>query len=113
MKWLLAVLLSAASGGAVAQQWLPPHDVVHDAMDAQPDVIAARARGEAARAQARGLAAGPHELQLSVLAQRRSTDELGGRQRFSESEVSLSRAFRLPGKAALDRRCLLYTSRCV
>jgi outer membrane protein TolC len=89
---------------AAAQNGLPPHDVVHDAIDAQPDVIAARARVDAARAQARGLAAGPHELQLSVLAQRRSTDELGGRQRFSESEVSLSRAFRLPGKAALDRR---------
>ena len=47
--------------------------------------------------------AGTHEFQLGIINQRRSTDELAGRQRFSESEVSLSRTFRLPGKARLDR----------
>ncbi len=104
MKVLLAIALGAMSLGVQAQQWLPPHDVVHVAIDAQPDVIAARARVDTARAQAGALAAGPHEFVLEAAAQRRTTDELGGRQRFSESEITLSRAFRLPGKAALDRR---------
>ena len=104
MKRLFVILLGACSLGAQAQQWLPPHAVVHEAIDIQPDVVAARARVEAARARAGALAAGPHEFQLDAVAQRRSTDELGGRQRFSESEFTLSRAFRLPGKAALDRR---------
>ncbi|MDE2407551.1 MAG: TolC family protein [Xanthomonadaceae bacterium] len=104
MKGLLAAALAVASVGAQAQQWLPPHTVVHDAIDAQPDVIAARARVDAARAQAGALAAGPHEFVLGAVAQRRTTDELGGRQRFNESEFTLSRAIRLPGKAALDRR---------
>lgn len=99
-----AVLFAACSLGAQAQQWLPPHEVVHDAIDAQPDVVAARARVDAARARAGALAAGTHEWQLDAAALRRSTDELGGRQRFSESEFTLSRGFRLPGKAALDRR---------
>ncbi|WP_330947181.1 TolC family protein [Thermomonas sp. LB-4] len=104
MKRLFVILLGACSLGAQAQQWLPPHELVHEAIDAQPDVVAARARVDAARAHAGALAAGPHEFQLDAVAQRRSTDELGGRQRFSESEFTLSRAIRLPGKAALDRR---------
>ena len=104
MKRLFVILLGACSLSAQAQQWLPPHAVVHEAIDIQPDVVAARARVEAARARAGALAAGPHEFQLDAVAQRRSTDELGGRQRFSESEFTLSRAIRLPGKAALDRR---------
>lgn len=96
MKRLFVILLGACSLGAQAQQWLPPHELVHEAIDAQPDVVAARARVDAARAHAGALAAGPHEFQLDAVAQRRSTDELGGRQRFSESEFTLSRAFRLP-----------------
>ena len=101
-KWML-ILLLLCSVNVPAQQWLPPHDAVHMAIDAQPNVAASRARLEAAQAQARALQAGTHEFQLGVISQRRSTDELAGRQRFSESEVSLSRAFRLPGKARLDR----------
>jgi outer membrane protein, heavy metal efflux system len=104
MRWLLALLISTVSLSAYAQQWLPPHDVVHAAIDSQPDVAAARARVQAAQAQAQALAVGTHEFQLDVVQQRRTSDEMGGRQRFSESEYTLSRAFRLPGKAQLDRR---------
>lgn len=100
-KWFAALLL--ASTGASAQQWLPPHDAVHAAIDAQPNVAAARARLNAAQAQARALHVGAHEFQLDAVRQRRSTEDGAGRQRFSESEISLSRAFRLPGKAKLDR----------
>lgn len=103
MKRALGVALFWLSMGVHAQQWLPSHDAVHVAIDAQPSVVAARARLDAAKAQARALTIGAHEFQLEVGAQRRTTDELGGRQRFSESEVMLSRAFRLPGKARLDR----------
>ena len=49
MKRLFVILLGACSLGAQAQQWLPPHAVVHEAIDIQPDVVAARARVEAAR----------------------------------------------------------------
>ena len=102
-RWMLG-LMWLASAAAPAQQWLPPHDVVHDAIDAQPDVAAARARLDAAQARARALAAGPHEFQLEGARLRRDVDEPGLRQRFVETELVLSRAFRLPGKAALDRR---------
>lgn len=61
------------------------------------------ARLDAAQAQARALRVSSHEFQVTVVSQRRSTDELGGRQRFAESEIGISRALRLPGKARLDR----------
>lgn len=100
-KPVLALLLLSA--GAQAQHWLPPHEAVHAAIDAQPNVVAARARSDAAEAKARALRVGEHEFQLDIVSQRRSSDEMGGRQRFSELEYTLSRAFRLPGKAKLDR----------
>lgn len=103
MKPILAVVLFLASNGVAAQAWLPPHDAVHQAIDAQPNVAAARARLDAAQAQANALRVGSHEFQLSVVSQRRTANEALGRQRFSESEISLSRALRLPGKAKLDR----------
>ena len=101
--WILAVLLLLCSVDTPAQQWLPPHDAVHLAIDAQPNVVAARARVDSAQAQARALRVGAHEFQVNAVSQRRSTDELGGRQRFTESEIGIIRALRLPGKARLDR----------
>ncbi|MBV2233924.1 MAG: TolC family protein [Sterolibacterium sp.] len=99
--WYCALLL--VSTGVQAQTWLPPHEAVHAALDAQASVMAARARLEAAQANARALHIGPHEFQLDVVSQRRTSTEMGGAERFSEAEITLSRAFRWPGKAKLDR----------
>lgn len=101
---MLACGLWLLTASAAAQQWLPPHAAVHAAIDVQPDVAAARARLDAAQANARARRVGEHEFQLDIVAQRRNTDEFGGRQRFSESELTLSRVIRLPGKARLDRQ---------
>lgn len=64
-------------------------------------MLAAKARINAARANARGLKVGPHEVIAQAIIQRRDVRGIGV---FSDYDVQLSRAFRLPGKAALDRR---------
>lgn len=102
-RWMPG-LLWLASAVASAQSWLPPPAVARTAIEAQPDVGAARARVDTAQARARALAAGPHEFQLEGARLRREVDEPGLHQRFIETELTLNRAFRLPGKAALDRR---------
>lgn len=96
----IALLLLAASP-ALAEPGLPPEAAVIEALDTHPSVLAARARLEAARAAARGLAAGPHEVVAQGLIQRRDVRGIG---LLEEYDVQVSRAFRLPGKAALDRR---------
>ncbi len=103
-KTLLALALASIIPAAVAQEWLPDRAIVNAAISAQPDVAAARARLDAAQAQARALAVGPHEVQAGVIAQQRRVDANDGSHRYDESEVSLSRGFRWPGKVALDRR---------
>lgn len=50
------------------------------------------------------MAAGPHEVQVGVIAQQRRVDATDGSRRYDEQEVSLNRAFRWPGKVSLDRR---------
>lgn len=72
-----------------------------EALDNHPDVAAAAARVDAARAQAEMLRRGTHELQLGGSYVRRSVDREGG---FDEYDATLSRGIRLPGKAALDRK---------
>ncbi|MFA7587619.1 MAG: TolC family protein, partial [Novosphingobium sp.] len=79
---------------------LPAADDVRRVLDAHPKVVAWQGRVAAARAQARGLEKGPHELTLSGGMDRREVDREG---RFSEYNATLSRAVRLPGKARLDR----------
>ena len=58
MKIVFMVLLSVAVLPAQAAQWLPDPQRVAQAIGAQPEVQAARARVDAARAQARARAAG-------------------------------------------------------
>lgn len=79
---------------------LPPPELVAQALDGHPAVEAARARLDAARAQAGMLAAGPHEVTVQGSYLRRSVDNEGG---FNEFETTVMRPFRLPGKASLDR----------
>jgi len=89
----LAAPLSAEAG-------LPDAAAVNTALDDHPSVVTARAKVEAARAEARARAKGPHEITFSGTYNRRTIDQEGT---FDEYDAQLSRAFRLPGKAELDR----------
>lgn len=83
-----------------AETGLPDEATVQQVLDDHPSVVAARARLEAARSRAAGLRRGPHEVTLSGSYTRRSVD-IGGE--FDEYDAQVTRAFRLPGKARLDR----------
>jgi len=97
----LAMLLMLAPGTLHAQRAdLPPVEKVNEALDNHPTVMAAAARVEAARARGDMLRRGTHEATIAGSYIRRSVDREGG---YDEFDAPLSRPFRLPGKAALDR----------
>ena len=97
----LAMLLMLAPTGLHAQRAdLPPVEKVNEALDNHPTVMAAAARVEAARARGDMLRRGTHEATIAGSYVRRSVDREGG---YDEFDATLSRPFRLPGKAALDR----------
>ncbi|MEZ0495730.1 TolC family protein [Sphingomonas sp. IW22] len=104
MKWA-GLLLVAASMPALAQTApagdLPPPELVNRALDAQPGVQAAEARVDAARAEGDALRRGDHEIMAQGTLSRRRVDGDGD---YTEYDTTISRAFRLPGKARLDRR---------
>lgn len=101
MKRALLLLALATPRPALAQD-LPPAAEVRAALEAYPAVIAADARVEAARGAGAALRAGPHEVTLQGTLSNRRVD-LEGRD-YREYDATLSRALRLPGKAALDRK---------
>jgi cobalt-zinc-cadmium efflux system outer membrane protein len=97
----LAMVLMLAPGTLHAQRAdLPPVEKVNEALDNHPTVMAAAARVEAARARGDMLRRGTHEATIAGSYIRRSVDREGG---YDEFDATLSRPFRLPGKAALDR----------
>ncbi|MDE2563757.1 MAG: TolC family protein [Sphingomonadales bacterium] len=104
MKLALAALIGATClvAPAMAQERadLPPPEVVAEALDTHPSVEAAGADVSAARADARMLASGPHEVTLVGSYIRRTVKNEGG---FDEFDGTLQRGLRLPGKARLDR----------
>ncbi|TGY31035.1 MULTISPECIES: TolC family protein [Stenotrophomonas] len=103
---LAATLLAWLPAIAAAQAtYLPPDELIANALMAQPEVQAASARAVAARAEARALAAGSYEYEASVIPQRRTTDASGD---YSEWEAQVGRRIRLPGKARLDREIGLH-----
>lgn len=97
---LLAICI-AAPAYAQSEQGLPDEAAVQGALDNHPSVLAARARVEAARAEAQALGAGPHEITVSGSYTRRDVDLEG---RYNEFDVTAMRPFRLPGKKRLDRK---------
>lgn len=104
MKRLFALILLFAQllvMPAAAEPGLPPEAAVAEALDNHPSVLAARARIGAARAAARGQAVGPQEILAQGTIQRRDVRGVG---MVPEYDLQLTRAIRLPGKAALDRR---------
>ncbi|PEQ14060.1 transporter [Novosphingobium sp. PC22D] len=98
---VLAALLCTAAPALAQRADLPPEPAIAEALDSHPSVEAAAQRVEAARAEAGMLRRGPHEVTVSGSYLRRSVDREGG---FDEFDGTVSRAFRLPGKARLDRR---------
>jgi len=108
MKWacsILALMLAtSASLPALAQENrpdLPPSEAVDNALDHHPSVEAAAARLDAARAQAGMLNKGSHEITVTGSYVRRDVD---AERVYNEYDSVISRAFRLPGKASLDRQ---------
>lgn len=97
---LFASLASLLSVPLAAEPGLPPAETVQRALDEHPSVIAAQARLEAAQARADALRKGSAEFTVQGSYTRR--DVSGGNQ-FDEYDAQLSRPFRLPGKARLDR----------
>lgn len=99
MRFLVFALLLAAP--AASQAVLPDPAAVELALDSHPTVAATQARGKAARADARAMAAGPHEFIASASLNQRRIDREGD---YAEYDASLTHAIRLPGKALLDRK---------
>ncbi|NCT66045.1 MAG: TolC family protein [Rhodanobacteraceae bacterium] len=101
-RYLAASLLLAAAGANAATDlsFLPPEDIALRAIAAYPEVVAATAGTRRADAESRALAAGPHELTLSVIPQQR---RVRNGPDYREFEGQLTRGVRLPGKARLDR----------
>ena len=99
MKRLMLALLLATP--ATAQTYLPDAAAVEQALAGHPAVVAGKAQADAARAEARAMAAGPHEFVASASVHSRRIDREGD---YADYDASLTRAVRLPGKAALDRK---------
>ncbi|MGL4540945.1 MAG: TolC family protein [Polymorphobacter sp.] len=97
--WMAVLVLLASA--AQAETGLPPEALVAEVLDTHPTVLAAAARVSAADAQARALAAGHYEVTATGVVTRRNIDRVGG---FDEFDGSLTRSFRWPGKADLDRK---------
>mgnify|MGYP000288948800 CR=1 FL=1 len=96
----LALPLFALAMPLHAEPGLPDAAQVAQALDAHPSVLAANERVRATQANADARAVGPHEITFSGSYNRRSVDLEGN---YDEFDASLTRAFRLPGKARADR----------
>ncbi len=94
------------SGGGT--EGLPALSSVDATLDGVPSVIAAGARLEAARAHARQLGVGPYEITVEAHYDRRFLTATPDNRSVNELNLIASRAFRLPGKAALDRKAGTY-----
>lgn len=89
------------TGRAVAVPPLPPADAIARAVDAAPEVRAARARAVEAGFGARLVAMSPYDWVASGSSARRRIDSEG---RFGEWSTALERQVRWPGKATVDQR---------
>ncbi|BBE00135.1 TolC family protein (plasmid) [Sphingobium amiense] len=98
---IATALATAAHAQATGLQWsLPPEEQVVKALDGHPTVEAAGKRVGAASAASDMLRVGPHEVQLTGSYINR---DVRLERNYTEFDGTVSRSFRLPGKAALDR----------
>lgn len=100
------LLLALGLGNAVPAQAgtdLPPEAMVRRLLEESPAVRAGQGMLAVGQAQQRRLEAGPHEWALSLEGQRRRTQMPANDPATTRDwAVGLERAWRLPGKAALD-----------
>ncbi len=97
-------------------QGLPALGSVDATLAGIPSVMAATARVQAAQAHAKQLGVGPYEITTHANYDRRFvrtprdtfTSQPGSSRSVNELNIIASRAFRLPGKAALDRKAGTY-----
>ncbi|KAI3590760.1 hypothetical protein D9X30_4245 [Cupriavidus sp. U2] len=80
--------------------YLPAAESVRAALDAAPDVAAARARRDGASARASGIRAGTAEFAVRATGQRRHVRDPSDN--FAEGQVALERPLRLWGKSDAD-----------
>ncbi len=97
---IFGLAIALFTSAAIAEPGLPPEEQVQKVLDEHPMVLAAKARTEAARANAHALRSGSNEFTLTTSVVRRSVDLEG---RYGEYDATLTRPVRLPGKAVLDR----------
>lgn len=95
---LLALIPAAHAAGAPD---LPAPAMVEKVLTQYPPVLAAKSGIRLEEANRQALAAGPHETLLRFGGQQRDVRPAPSQQ-FKEWEVSVERAFRLPGKSSLD-----------
>ncbi|EIZ79602.1 heavy metal efflux system protein [Novosphingobium sp. Rr 2-17] len=99
---LLATFICLTPVAVLAQRAdLPPEAQVVAILDNYPTVLAGGARITAAKAQDDMLRRGSHEVTIQGSYIRRTVDHEGG---YDEFDTTIGRAFRLPGKASLDRK---------
>jgi outer membrane protein, heavy metal efflux system len=103
IRYLTLVAIGWLTPGlALAQRIdLPPEPAIIAVLDNHPTVSAGGARVKSAEARAEMLRRGPHEVTVTSSYVRRTVDREGG---YNEFDAVVGRAFRLPGKAALDRQ---------
>jgi outer membrane protein TolC len=97
----LPVILLPCLPASAQRPDLPPEEVIIQALDNHPAVSAAQARVQSARAQEQMLRRGSHEFTLQGTVSRRSVDREGD---YGEFDANITRPFRLPGKATMDRQ---------
>lgn len=98
---LLCMLAFAAMARAADYPDLPPAAVIDKVFDQYPPVLAAKSGIRLEQANRDRLEAGPHETTLRLTGQQRDV-RLNPSQQYNEWDVGIERAFRLPGKSALD-----------
>jgi outer membrane protein, heavy metal efflux system len=99
--FLTSLSLLASSACLAEEPGFPDDILVAEALDAHPLVVAGLARVDSARAEAKALRAGPEEVTVSGSYIRRS---VALERSYNEFDATVQRPFRLPGKAALDRK---------
>lgn len=102
-----AAIDAKADADAALQFYLPPDMGVKDALLTSPLIEGARARRDALRARAQGIAVGTAEITVRATAQRRR--EVGPGVSVQESMLSVERPIRAWGKRGMDADLAAHT----
>jgi len=100
-RLLLCLIVVAGSATAADYADLPPAALIDRVFEQYPPVLAAKSGIRLEQANRQRLEAGPHETTLRLTGQQRDV-RLNPSQQYNEWDVGIERAFRLPGKSALD-----------